>query len=430
MLRTVAAAIGPVKSNDLTRRLAIGGLDAVAAEWEIAVVYCLSLQGPISVQPSRDGVREPEVIYTTAQGTAVAVEVTALSDRGFHDRNPMRAFTRELIRITIKHAIHKIGAIHYVIGSKDSEDGPTLGVPTRQTMAAFFASDRFRAFIAAIKSAPATDRQLTFDTNGVHSRLQFIPGARFAGGTHAVFNLPVDLRRNAITARLKNKDSQLSDTGLKLPAVVFLCDADCYVLGRERTTNAAPSATEIIELFLNGRRTGLFPRERSRTRRINAVVTCSIKEDRSSRADSPRRRAITQSVRNRRDTYYSLTDRCLAEISGCIRHLPSIARMPVNALNENRFPAHYGGYRMSGSTKIEMSLLTLQQLLAGKISTEQFMRDHDRLVDQFRRATDSGKLISSMTIRECPDIDDDWVEIKLESAAPTHLFQAPDEAAE
>jgi hypothetical protein len=434
MLQTIGPVIGDTKVTDLRGRLEAGAGDAIAAEWEVAIIYCLSLQGRIEAINSCDGVREPDIIYVSSDGARVAVEVTALSDRSFHDKNPMRAFSGELLRITFKNGINGFGAIQYEIGSTDSPNGPVLGVPSRRDMAGFFASDAFRTFVAKIKSAPASPGEMAFQINGVRSRLKFVPGTRFGGGTHATFNLPVDVRSNPISSRLKAKDSQIAGSGLELPSVVFLCDADCYVLEREKISGNAASAAEIIELFLNGRHSGPFQRARSRSRRINGVVACRVKEEGSwFRPDFRRRHVVSEVVRNRSETCHALRDDCLAEIAACVHHLPPIARMPVNALTAPRWPTHYGGYRMPGggpnSMKIEMSLTTLQRLLAGTLPTDQFARDHGKLVEQFKRATDAGKLISALKIKECPDDDDDWVEIELNAVAPTHLFkEGKDEA--
>jgi len=428
MLQTIAPVIGNTKMTDLRGRLEAGAGDAIAAEWEVGIVYSLSLQGRIEGVISRDGVREPDIIYASSDGTRVAVEVTALSDRSFHDKNPMRAFSSELLRITFKNGIHRFGAIQYEIGSTDRADGPLLGVPSRGDMAAFFASDSFRAFVRKIKSAPTLPDDMAFQINGARSRLKFVPGTRFGGGTHASFNLPVDVRSNPISSRLKAKDSQLADSGLEMPSVVFLCDADCYVLERERITQGTVSAIDIIELFLNGRHSGPFQRARSRSRRINGVVACRVKEEGAwSHQASRRRHVVGQVVRNRSDTCHALSEQCLAEMAACLRHLPPIARMPVNALFESKWPRHYGGFRRLGaganSMRVEMSLITLQRLLDGTLPTDTFAKDHGPLVEQFKRASDAGKLISAITIKECPDEDDDWVEIELNSVAPTHLFK-------
>jgi hypothetical protein len=427
-LRFIRPMIGEAKAYDLRQRLLAGDDGAIAAEWEIAIVSGLAKQGRIEAIPSRDGVREMEVIYVTSSGNRAAIEVTALSDRSFHDRNPVRAFANELLRITFKHAVHRLGAIHYEIGSRNEAKGPVLGVPTRQAMASFFASGEFRAFIASIRSAPAMPRTLSFEIDGVTSRLSFVPGTRFGGGTHTTFTVPVDVRDNPITSRLKAKDAQIAGSGLELPTVVFLCDADCDLLSRERITGNTVSALEIINTFLNGRRPGPYPRARSRSRRINCVITCRVKEEGSrARGQGLRRHVAGTLVRNHSEIYYPLGDRDFDEIAACIRHLPPVARSPVNARTEPRRPVHYGALSILGggssSMRIEMSLLTLQQLLAGVLSTEEFARDHDSLVRLFKRATDQGRMISAIRIKPCPDDDDDWVEIELNAVAPSHLFK-------
>ncbi len=73
--------------------------------------------------------------------------------------------------------------------------------------------------------------------------------------------------------------------------------------------------------------------------------------------------------------------------------------------------------------KIEMSLLTLQHLLAGTLTSAEFARDNDSLVAQFKRATERGMMISALNVKPCADEDDDWVEIELNAVAPSHLYQ-------
>ncbi len=428
MLEIIRPTIGEVKARDLRKRMVAGGDAAVAAEWEIAIVACLARQGRIEAITSKEGVRELEINYVCASGTRVAIEVTAVSDRSFHDRNPVRAFTNELLRITFKHEIHKLGAIHYHFGSKDGDKGPLLGMPSRKEMAAFFASADFKAFIASIRSAPGVPRSLQFDSHEVKSRLNFVPETRFGGGSHATFTLPSDAEDNPITSRLKSKHEQVSGSGVKLPSVVFLCDADCDLMARERVAGGTPSAAEVIDLFLNGRRPGPFQGVRSRSRRINGVVACWIKEEGSpSRGQTLTRRVVARLVPNRAQTYHPLSEQDLEEIGDCIRHMPVPARSPVNARTQYWWPAHYGGLRTAGGNlsrmKVEMSLLALQQLLAGQISTDKFARDNATLVKFIKQATDSGLIISAFNIRPCSDEDDDWVEIELNAVAPSGLFK-------
>jgi hypothetical protein len=76
-----------------------------------------------------------------------------------------------------------------------------------------------------------------------------------------------------------------------------------------------------------------------------------------------------------------------------------------------------------------MSLLTLQQLLAGALSSEDFARDNQALVAQFKRATERGMMISALNVKPCADEDDDWVEIELNAVSPSHLFRGGPDAA-
>jgi hypothetical protein len=188
------------------------------------------------------------------------------------------------------------------------------------------------------------------------------------------------------------------------------------------------SAHEIINLFLNGSGPARYPGARSRSKRINAVVACRVKEEGSrSRGEGLRRHTVVDIVRNFSETHYAVDEPDLQEIGQCICHLPRIARSPVNARTVPKRPEHYGDFRINGGgsrkMKIEMSLLTLQQLLAGTLSSEEFARDHDLLVARVKRATERGLMISGLNIKPCADEDDDWVEIELSAVAPSHLFK-------
>jgi len=97
-------ALGPERRGDWLSRLNRNSDSAIAAEWEIAALYCLAKQGTTGAAPRHEGVRELEVIYTSrSTGTRVAVEVTTLSDKSYFATNPTEAFKDELLRVTFKH---------------------------------------------------------------------------------------------------------------------------------------------------------------------------------------------------------------------------------------------------------------------------------------------------------------------------------------
>jgi hypothetical protein len=61
--------------------------------------------------------------------------------------------------------------------------------------------------------------------------------------------------------------------------------------------------------------------------------------------------------------------------------------------------------------RIERPLLTLQHLLEGKLSSENFTRDYLPLVTQLRDATHRDMMISKINIKPCADEDDAWIEM-------------------
>jgi len=420
MLDHVTAILGPARKAEWLSRLNSNADSAIATEWEIAALYCLSKQGTIDAAPRQKGVADLEVIYTSRNtGTRVAVEVTSVSDKSYYETNPTQAFSEELLKVTLKHNIHKIGGIRSDIGDVRGSRGPILGLPPARALSRFFNSSEFTQFIADIKALPMQPHVLEFKFNEARSRLIFSPGRPTGGGGHIVHNLLFDPYKNPITSRLNTKDDQIARARLDLPAVVILCDADCHALHATLPSFAAQSAGQVIHTFLN---------VRGQSRRINGVSLWPVFIDYSPMSGKPPRYFTDpKHIKNVAQTHFPLDDATLAELSTAARHLPRIARSPNNARRKSKWPLHYGGFSVRGSNpmKIRMSLLSLQYLLSGHIPANKFVEGNAELMKQFKLATDRGFIISSVGVEHCPDEDDDWLEIELEQTAPTHVLREP-----
>jgi hypothetical protein len=411
MLDHVTGVLGSARKFEWLSRLNSSADSAIATEWEIAVLYCLSKQGTIETAPRQRSVGDLEVVYTSRRtGTRVAIEVTAVSDKSYYEVNPTQAFSDELSNITLKHGIHKLGGIRYDIGNVPGPRGPILALPPVRKLSRFFHSQEFSQFIADIKAKPTQPHTFAFQFNGATSRLAFSPGRPTGAGGYIVHNLPFDPHKNPITSRLDAKDEQIARAKLDLPAVVILCDADCY---------AFQSARQVIDTFLNVRR---------QSRRINGVSIWSVlSENYITSGRPPRYFTTAQHIKNAAQTHFSLDDATLADVSAAVSHLPRIARSPSNARRKSKWPLHYGGFsvRSGNPMKIRMSLLSLQYLLSGHIPADKFVEGNAYLMKQFKLATDQGFIITSVGVERCPDEDDDWLEIELEQTAPTHVLQKP-----
>lgn len=420
MMDEVISVLGPERRVDWISRLNATVDYVIAAEWEIAALYCLAKQGGIQVAPRREGVGDLEVIYTShSTGTRVGIEVTAVSDKSYYETNPTEAFKDEILRITFKHNIHKVGAIQYDIGSVSGDRGPILGLPPARKLARFFHTPEFSRFIADIKKQPVQAHALLFEFNQAKSRVHFVPGTGMGGGTHTVHTLPFDPYKNPITSRLNAKDEQIARAELKLPAVVILCDADCHALHATGNTFRAKSVIDVINIFLNVRR---------QSRRINGVSVWPVFSDYNLRSGKPPRYFTKpQHIKTVAPTHYPLDDATLAEISASTSHLPRIDSMPVNAKRKTPWPRYFGGLSVQGSNpmRIRMSLLSLQYLLSGNIPADKFAGGNKELMKQFKLATNRGFIISAVRVERSADQDDDWLEIELEQTAPSHAFKQP-----
>jgi hypothetical protein len=210
MMGHVVGVLGPERKVDWLSRLNKDPDSAIAAEWEIAALYCLAKQGAIKAAPRRKGVRDLEVIYTSpTTGKRVAIEVTAVPDKSYYHVNPTEAFKDEVLRVTLKESIDQLGGIRFDIGSVPGSRGPILGLPPARGLAGFFQSVEFLQFIANIKTSPAQFHALPFEYNIAKSRLYFTPGHPTGGGGHLVHTLLFDPCKNPITSRLVDKDKRL-----------------------------------------------------------------------------------------------------------------------------------------------------------------------------------------------------------------------------
>jgi hypothetical protein len=436
MLDQVSGVIGEIRYKDLIARLRMHTEASVAAEWEIAVLYCLSQQGSIRSCPSTEGQSEIDIIFKGRNSSEeVAVEVTALSDRSLHERNPIHEFNGRVTKEFIKYGLHKLGATHTGIGSSRGPEGPILAIPDRKDFGQFFSSTSFKAFLSAIRSEPTKDHSYEFGVRGSTSRIRFAPGKNNSGASYASHTVIKNVFNNHLARRLESKNRQLKKSGMNLPAIVVVCDADCNVLSTRMRGFDTVTADDIADMFLSGRRhiqKGPWLIQKgaaARSRRINAVHLWSLHEEWNTWKRGPEARSAKVTiVPNRGNAAHEMSSEVCMEVAQSSRYLPPIVSMPFGALRVLRRPSFYGGYEMSGGQsgfKVKISLLTLQRLLSGEISADEFRKDHEELSSIIKAQADEGRMISKMEISHQANFDDDWVEITFGGQDPTKLFKAP-----
>lgn len=433
LLAELGELLPPAKQTDLRARLASSpdGDGPISAEWEIAIFSCLRRAGSIEF-PATTGRQADLILTSTATNERAMVEITAVSDKGLRDKNPIDEFSRYLGKINSKMR-PIVGVLNYQIGSRQQDGEVVLGVPEKSQMGTFFRSAPFRAFLDGIRRAPGEPHRYDFECRGSSGCITFRPGATFGSGSYPSFNQINDLRRNHITSRLRKKDQQLRDAKLDLPGIVVLCDGDCAVLKNQTTGLGKPRFDEVVDVFLNGRahqQSGPWVLQQGMgagTRRINAVVIVATRENHNLLGPGVERFFEVRYAFNRGEVYRPLSTEVLETLCENLqKNLPPIRTSPINARRTYGLPFHYGGWSLKGSPHgsmtVKISLLALQGLLNGQIAQADFLRDHRDLESYMLKALIEGRTISKISIERCSDEDDDWVHIEFGEQHPERLF--------
>lgn len=432
MLDRIEPAMGAIRSHELKARLAsaIDGNERISAEWEIAIFHCLAQLGELEFP---EGItRSADVIFKDhTTGERLQIEITAISDRGLHDKNPVGDFSRQLNKVAHNLRMTVRGVLDYRIGHIEGDNGFILGVPARRDMQAFFRSPEFRDFLSRIRENPEMIHRFDFECRGAKSWVAFRPGAQYASGGHIAHEVILDLQRNHIVGRLKKKDDQIRESGRSLPAIVVLCDGGCRAMRSGMNNPGKPRFDDVVNVFLNGRphqQAGPWVLQKGisqNSRRINAVIVIAVKED-FVVFDGIQHGYDIRHIMNHGEVYNTLTSKTVELIRHSFKYLPPISCTPVNARRTYRYPPHYGGGVMSAGRgslmKVKISLLTLQALLSGEISHAEFARDHGDLGKAISKAIHDGMMISKIEIEHCPDEDDDWAHLEFDRPAPDRLF--------
>lgn len=427
LLAQLSGKLPQERRNDILSRLLRGSEAAIAAEWELVVFACLDKQGKIEFVPKQPGVADLDVIYTSHNtGERVIVEVTAISDKGLHEKNPVNLFADMLLAHGLKLRKTVPGGFRFQIGYIEVNGEIVLGVPKRSDMAKFFASRNFRGLVARIKKSPKTPQSLRFECRGAHSEIVYQPGAQTGGGGHIAHDVILRTDQNHIRSRLESKNRQIKRAALKLPAIVVLCDAGCRALSG-MAGPGRPTWVDVIDAYLNGRS---FPMPgaamKAQTDRLNAVVVAIAREDRNFSTGHYSRRIEVKYVSKRGACAYPLGETTIEEVARTLFGSPPLRTMPINATRIYSLPRYYGGYEMTsrnGGPAVKLSLLTLQGLLAGEISYEEFARSHQHLAPHITRCVREGRMISNIRIEKCEDEDDDWVWLEFGEINPRSLFK-------
>jgi hypothetical protein len=398
--------------------------DAFAAEWELVVLSTFHGIGPIQHEPRGSGTRHPDLLFGPKGGVSFLADITAASDKGMRVSYPVEAFTAALRQKISERGLrgnsfgwelrNKTGALY--------RGGPRPALrlcPSRQFATRIF-NRNFDMFMDTVSVRPDTAHEYLIDEPDLFVRILYDPHLQFSTGRHPAFEYFHSETQNPIFDKLEEKAAQLRGARLNVLQGIFLCDAGTSLL-RARKSFLSYSIDEVVKLFLKGNPDVAF------------VAILTVGDERASNTSSPGHRVRVDLYTNPKQTAFAEALKPLmtlfVEMLPHPRHTPTNARLRLEEGEPNYKFCHFGGMKMMGRS-LRMSTRTLLELLAGKMSIEDFTKsyavDLRAPVNSFMQRLRNGQLITAISVHPQPDRDDDEVTIEFGDPDPAvSAFRMP-----
>jgi hypothetical protein len=383
--------------------------NSLSIEWEVVLLNAFNKLGRVTYEPALVGKSRPDLLFCHAAGRELLADIATVSDRGFHEENPVEAFLSELERMKKKYRLAE-GTFSWKIGGH--REGPfrdqkmKLDLPQKKDFSRIF-DEKFHRFMKQIKANPCAPFSHIVRTSGADVWIGYNPGTRFSWGDHPGYTVAYSITRNPIYNALKRKSRQIKDSGYKGYRAIVLCDGGCYLFREKLYSPDAFRMREVVCKFLE------------ETSSVGLVLIVSIQ----SRLRSP---FHSQTELNTHIEFFTNSQECAGFADQLVDELAAAMPKPitdasgaVNHLNGRHAKegiSRYGGWKMEGR-KIEISARALLLLLAGQISQERFLKDH-RLIpteedkagfNMFEKFYREGRLFEKANIRKAAEEDDDAI---------------------
>jgi hypothetical protein len=389
--------------------------DRLAITWEVAVLYGLSRAGQISYQlPLPDG-RKPDVAFapTGSSQICIVADITAVSDAGYHDDNPVEAFSDEFSRVIQKAGLNPSN-FHFQVEAQTAGNKIKLRLPKRGTNAALL-KKHLLPFLRKIKVSGHTKDQLVLEEPELSITVSYDRKQRYMGRGHRMYNQARSIEQNPLWNRLKEKAGQLRNTdGLISGAII--CDGGCSLLSSSMRDIGSYSADDIIRQFLLKRSSLDFVYTITARRGYGSNANCSFHGQAWSR--DPATIALVETV-----------------MRSALSCLPAPIFDAQNAAIQAKLEGYDGGTRANLQVgfgiggkimSVRVSARRLLEVLAGKYSPSEIdlvfggstEPDIPGLSNPFKSALAMSQLITEIGVAPVEGKDDDQITIKFGGPDP------------
>jgi hypothetical protein len=253
--------------------------------------------------------------------------------------------------------------------------------------------------LQSAKLEPDNPIALRQKTTDIDVTFRYTPGQRYGGGGYSPFRRSNSETQNPIFNALKRKKEQLKESGYEGLLGIVVCDAGCEQLR---------SVDQILRRFFRD------------TTSIAFVIICTIEGERfGGGAIRMKARCHLNPVRADEDWCPRVKRLFQSDLPALMPNANDDVANAINYLRWKRQHAglgHHGGWESWGDRYMRISSRALHELLAGKVTCEDFMRQH-RFVEEDGRAginpfagyLNEGRMIEAIHVDASGNEDDDWL---------------------
>lgn len=427
----LTAIINRLNATDATR---------LHVMWELVILHALSQAGDLKHEQALPNGRCPDIHWTInkQEGDALTIigDITTISDDGLDAQNPLKYISKEIFRLASKFGVRPG---NFWIDVRGETTGPRhrskmrLMLPEKSEISGFIKTE-LEPWLYSIREAPTIKSRFECNENNNNFKIIYDPNWENGGDSHTSYTVATSKTINPLFSALKQKVKQLNGAPDDSLRIIIACDGGCDLIrnGNLGKSHYTYSAREVAEDFL---------RQNSS---IDAVLLVTIDEQHHT-FGSPTTYQMSYELicapllaRSHRATNESI-ESLAAALHVALPNLPSPLRPAYHSASLLKTLGvgydQLGNYSMQGN-KITISSRGLLRLLAGEISTEEFIRAHGwdeptNHVNPFASHLKNGFMISNLAVTGGMDSDDDKITFtidKFDVAAAPFFFPSKDQA--
>jgi len=394
--------------------------DVLAAEWEVVFLNAFGKVGSVTHEPELRETTHRFDLHFESPTVSFISDIVAVSDKGLDELNPVTALNDKLTELVMAHGL-RVNSFNLNVEGDSSlimRDGTRvrLKMPPRNRFDSEIFNDLFFKFLDAIRQRPAEKRSHQIFNSSTDITIRYDPSQRARTTAHLSYTI-LNLRtQNAVYNRLQEKAEKLLAVSALAPSVIILCDGDCDAFRNYRHF-ASYHIDDVIRTFLTN-----YPE-------ISFVLTIFVEQHFG--YDAYRKFVPALHFGER---FKQADETILTLIRNALSFLPSAERSAANALNFLRSSRRhegdsFGGGSTVGDGMIKVSARMVLDLLAGRITQDEFFRAQhfvfDDAKDPFPRPNpfmdelNQGRLITDVKVESQGDErDDDWLIFKFDGPDP------------